>query len=166
MRRPILLAAFLGLGGVVCERAAAPPPQAAPSAPGAGKAAAPVSQVTGLASPIAVFVVAEAQEAPPSALAQEWVKQLEAAFAANPAQFKLVKAPGEAEVMLHIKSAVPAPDAPDHAVMSGSILMGKTLSSFRLDYTGGPAAMAGRFAKHLSGQVQAARASFAKKPGK
>jgi hypothetical protein len=136
-----------------------------PQAAGAGsgeRAAAPASQPAAPPRVIHVFVSAESQGASPSALAQDWVRELNAAFAARPQQFKNVATPDEAESVVHIDSVVPTPDSPDHAVMSVRVTIGKTATPFRLDYTGGPAVMAGRFATHLVGQVEAARAAAAK----
>lgn len=113
---------------------------------------------------IAVFAFVEAKGASPTALAQDWLKELKAAFAAKPGQFQWVDTREEAEATVRIDSAIPTPDAPDHAVLSGSVLIGRTASPFRLDYTGGPAVMAGRFANYLATQVEAARAAAAQSP--
>ena len=113
---------------------------------------------------ITVFAFVEAKGASPTALAQDWLKELKAAFAAKPAQFQWVDTREEAEAAVRIDNAIPTPDSPDHAVLSGSVLIGRTTSPFRLDYTGGPAVMAGRFANYLATQVEAARTAAAKSP--
>jgi hypothetical protein len=46
--------------------------------------------------------------------------------------------------------------------MSGSIARGGSPSEFRLDYTGGTSAMAGRFARYVAGQVEEARSASPK----
>jgi len=109
-----------------------------------------------------VFI--EAKEGTPTPLAQDWLKELKAAFAGRPGQFKWVETREEAEAAVRIDSAIPTPGAPDHAVLTGAVLTGKTASPFRLDYTGGPTVMAGRFANYLATQVEAARAAAARLP--
>ena len=160
MTKAIPSALLLGLLASACGG------ERTPQAAGTGSAertAAPVSQLP--AAPprvITVFVSAESQGASPSALAQDWVRELNTAFAERPQQFKNVATPAEAEAVVHIDSAVPTPDSPDHAVMSVRVAIGQTATPLRLDYTGGPGVMAGRFATHLVGQVEAARAAAAK----
>lgn len=161
MTKTIPSAVLLGLLAGACGRES--PQQAAPAA-GAGSAGqSPGPQTSVPSRVIAVFVTVEAQGASPTALAQDWLKELQAAFAARPQQFKWVETRNEAEATVRIESAIPTPDSPDHAVMSGSLLIGETATPFRLDYTGGPAVMAGRFATYLVNQVEAARAAAAPK---
>lgn len=132
---------------------------------GPGQAASGQSAAAGAQAParlIKVFVFVEAKEASPTSLAQDWLKELKAAFAGRPAQFTWVETREEAEATLRIDSAIPTPGSPDHAVLAGAVLIGKTASPFRLDYTGGPTVMAGRFANYLATQVEGARAAAAK----
>lgn len=154
MKKARLVAAF-ALASTACARESAQPsPRPLPAASGA-PAASPNAAAPRL--PIAVFVLAEAKDASPSALAQEWVKELEAVLAANSAQFKLVKSEAHAEVVVRIASVMPSPQSPGKAVMSGSIARGGSSTGFRLDYTGGASAMAGRFANYVAAQVDKAR---------
>jgi hypothetical protein len=160
MTKAIPSALLLGLLVVACGPES--PPQGAPGAGGAAQGPAPSGQPPAAPSRvITVFVSLESQGASPTPLAQDWLRELNAAFAARPQQFKSVATREDAEAAVRIESAVLTPDSPDHAVMSGSVLIGQNATPFRLDYTGGPAVMAGRFANYLVGQVEAARAAAA-----
>jgi hypothetical protein len=163
MTKAIPSALLLGLLVVACGPES--PPQGAPGAGGAAQGPAPSGQPPAAPSRvITVFVSAESNGASGSALAQDWLRELNAAFAARPQQFKSVATREDAEAAVRIESAVPTPDSPDHAVLSVSVVIGQTATPFRLDYTGGPGVMAGRFATYLVGQVEAARAAAAKSP--
>jgi len=149
------LVVVLAFASAACARESAEPsPRPLPAASGAPAAG---SQIAAPQLPVSVFVLAEAKDASPSALALEWVKELEAVFAVSSPYFKLVKAEAEAEVVVRIASVIPSPDSPGKAVMSGSLARGGTPSGFRLEYTGGASAMAGRFAKYVAAQVDKAR---------
>ena len=159
------LAIGLALACVACAREAPPARSAAApvsAAPAASATPAPPSHV---ASPIAVLIAVEAKEAAsPSPLAQEWAKELQAVLAANPGQFRLVKRSKEADLTVRIERVVEPPDSPGHQVMTLSLSVGKESTRFTLDYTGGPAAMAGRLARFLVGHVEKARAALAPSP--
>jgi hypothetical protein len=155
---PVALA--LGLIAAACGRESPPTPEGRSDARDASaRPTGAPSPSQGPARPIAVFVFLDLPSGSPPSLAQAWARELEAVFAANPTQFTQVKTRGEAEVAVRIQNVIPTPDSPDHAVMSGAILIAEATSPFRLDYTGPPSAMAARFAKYLTGQVEAARAA-------
>lgn len=156
----VLLAIVLGLasGGCARETPSARPTDAPVSAPPAAASATP-APASPVASPIAVLIAVEAKEASPSLLAQEWAKELQAVLAANSGQFRLVKTSKEADLMVRIERVVAPPDSPGHQVMTLWLSVGKESTRFTLDYTGGPAAMAGRLARFLVSHVEKARAA-------
>jgi hypothetical protein len=160
----VLLAIVLGVVSVACAREAPParPAAATVAAPqGAPATPAPPSPV---GSPIAVLIAVETKEGSPSPLAQEWAKELQAVLAANPVQFRLVKTSTEADLTVRIERVVAPPDSPGHQLMTLWLAVGKESTRFTLDYTGGPAAMAGRLARFLVGHVEKARAAASPKP--
>lgn len=85
-------------------------------------------------------------------------------LAANPGQFRLVKRSKEADLTVRIERVVEPPASPGHQVMTLWLSVGKESTRFTLDYTGGPAAMAGRLARFLVGHVEKARAGATPKP--
>ena len=158
MKKPVLVAALVVASAACARESATPgPAQSLPSASGAPATQPAESRKP--QAPIAIYVLAETKSASPSALALEWVKQLEAALIATPAQFKLVKSEPDAEVVVRIADVTPSPESPGKAVMTGSLARGGKPSAFRVDYTGGASAMAGRFAKYVAAQVEKARSA-------
>jgi hypothetical protein len=164
MRR-IVLVLMSSLATLACAPDAAPPRPAASAAPAAPASASPAAAAPAPAArPLAVLVELESRDASPAPLAREWAKELEAALAADPARFLLVKSPKEAELTVRIERVVTPPDRPGHQVMTLWLSLGQEPKRLTLDYTGGPTTMAGRLASFLVTHVEKARAGAAPSP--
>jgi hypothetical protein len=164
MRRVVL--AFMPLLAIgACAREAAPPPPAASPGPVAPAPSSPAAAAPApVASPIAVLIELESNDASPAPLAQEWAKALQAVLAADPGRFLLVKSPKQADLKVRIERVVTPPDRPGHQVMTLWLSLGQEPKRLTLDYTGGPTAMAGRLASFLVAHVEKARTAASPAP--
>jgi hypothetical protein len=158
-----LLAAALGIGVCACAREA-PPARPAAGPATAGPAATP-GPAAPAASPIAVrieFGVGDASAVP---LAREWARELEAVLADDPGQFRLVQSEKEADLTVRIERVVTPSEAPGHHVMTLWLAVrDKPPGRFTLDYTSGPALMAGKLARFLAGHFEKVRTGAASGP--
>lgn len=76
-----------------------------------------------------------------------WVQELKTALTARHDEFRLVRAPQKAELVVKIDSVTPASNG--RSVMSGAILVAARARPFNLTYSGPSAPQAEKLARHL-----------------
>jgi hypothetical protein len=163
--RKVVLASLPVLAIGACAREAAPPRHVASLTPAAPASSSPAAGAPApVARPIAVLVELESKDASPAPLAQEWAKELQAALAADPGRFQLVKSPEQADLTVRIERVATPPDRPGHQVMTLWLSLRQEGKRLTLDYTGGPTAMAGRLASFLVAHVEKARTGASPAP--
>jgi hypothetical protein len=152
-----LLAILLGLASAACGR------EPAPARPAAAPASAPAQAPSPAPSPIGVVIELDAQGASPSPRAREWGEELQAVLLANPERFRVAQTASDADLKVRIERVEEPKDAPGHQLMTLWLSVGQgEAKRFTLDYTGGPAAMAGRLARFLHTHAQQASAGPAR----
>jgi hypothetical protein len=142
-----LLAVLLGLAWAACGR------EPAPARPAAAPASTPAQAPSPAPSPIGVVIELDAKGGSP--LAREWMKELQAVLLANPERFRVAQTASDADLKVRIERVEEPKDSPGHQLMTLWLSVGQgEAKRFTLDYTGGPAAMAGRLARFLHTHAQ------------